>query len=193
MSDEAFQVLREFYEYDREIPLDARIVMSQELKSCIREKIVFTSIRNERVPGYLAIPKTGEKPYPVVIACHGGYGSKDNFWDAINRHNFLEPMLSAGYAVLILDAVYHGDRISGNDYDDLHKILNEGLKYTFSDLIIHTAIDHRRAIDYLSTRSDIDIERIGVFGHSMGGIMTFLLTAMDDRIKVAVPCVGPPT
>ncbi|MCP4724066.1 MAG: hypothetical protein GY863_03470, partial [bacterium] len=47
--------------------------------------------------------------------------------------------------------------------------------------------------DYLSTRSDIDIERIGVFGHSMGGIMTFLLTAMDDRIKVAVPCVGPPT
>ncbi|MFC1564810.1 alpha/beta hydrolase family protein [candidate division KSB1 bacterium] len=192
MSDESWDVLQEFFQYDKSIPLNARVVSTQEIDFCTRHKIVFTSVRNERVPGLLALPKTGEAPYPLIIGCHGGYGSKDNFWDAIYKHSFLEPMISAGYAVFILDAVYHGDRISGNDYDDLHIILNEGLKYTFSDLLIHTAIDNRRALDYLATRSDIDMNRIGVFGHSMGGIMTFLLTAVDERIKVSVPCVGPP-
>jgi len=192
MGDEAWKVLHEFYQYDKDVPLDARIVMSQELELCTRHKIVFTGIRNDRVPGYLAIPKAGTAPYPLVIGCHGGYGSKDNFWEIIGRHGFTEPMLSAGYAVLILDAVYHGGRIADNDYDNLYEILGKGQKYSFSDLIVHTAIDHRRALDYLATRTDIDMERIGIFGHSMGGIMSFLVTAMDDRIKVAVPCVSPP-
>ena len=193
MGDEAWKVLQEFFEYDKSIPLNDKTVFTQEFKDYIRYKVVFTSIRNKRVPGYLAIPKTGNAPYPLILGCHGGYGSKDNFWEVLDKHNFLKPVLSAGYALFILDAVYHGDRIADNDYDNVYKILSEGLKYAFSDLIINTAVDYRRALDYLATRPDIDMERIGVFGHSMGGIMTFLLTGMDERIKVAVPCVGPPT
>lgn len=193
MGDQAWKVLQEFFEYDKTIPLDEKEVLKQEFLSCTRYKVVFTSIRNKRVPAYLAIPKTGNAPYPLILGCHGGYGSKDNFWEVLIKHNFLDPIFRAGYALFILDAVYHGDRIGENDYDNLHKILGEGLKYTFSDLIINTAIDYRRALDYLATRADIDMEKIGVFGHSMGGIMSFLLTGIDDRIKVAVPCVGPPT
>ncbi|MFC1726827.1 alpha/beta hydrolase family protein [candidate division KSB1 bacterium] len=193
MGDEAWKVLQEFFKYDKSIPFDTRIVLKQEFENYTRYKVVFTSIRNKRVPGYLAIPKSGNTPFPLILACHGGYGSKDNFWEALDKHNFLKPIFSSGYALFILDAVYHGGRIADNDYDDLQKILSEKLKYAFSDLIINTAVDYRRALDYLATRSDIDMDRIGVFGHSMGGIMTFLLTGMENRIKVAVPCVGPPT
>jgi len=193
MGDEAWQVLQEFFKYDKDIPLDVKIIATKEFELCTRYKVEYTGIGNERVPGYLAIPKRGDAPFPLVLGCHGGYGSKDNFWKVIEKHEFLEPMFSAGYAVFILDAEYHGERIVENEYFGIDKILAEELKYTFSDLIIHTAIDYRRALDFCATRSEIDMELIGIFGHSMGGIMSFLVTGMDDRIKVAVPCVGPPT
>lgn len=192
MDDKSWTVLKEFYQYDTGVPLDAKIVLTQQLPNCIRYKIVFTGARNSRVPAWLAVPKSGNGPYPLVIGCHGGFGSKDNFWDVLDRHNFINPMLEAGFALFFMDSVYHGERSHENDYDDLRKILEEGMKYSFSDLIIRTTIDLRRALDFLQKRDDIDITKTGVFGHSMGGIITFLLTAVDSRIRAAVPCVGPP-
>jgi hypothetical protein len=46
--------------------------------------------------------------------------------------------------------------------------------------------DSKRLLDYLATRPEFDMNRIGMIGHSLGGKMTLYATAMDDRIRAAV-------
>jgi pimeloyl-ACP methyl ester carboxylesterase len=47
-------------------------------------------------------------------------------------------------------------------------------------------VDLRRGIDYLVSRSDIDPERIAIFGGSLGGWIGSILAAVEPRIKTAV-------
>jgi dienelactone hydrolase len=49
--------------------------------------------------------------------------------------------------------------------------------------------EDQRSLDYLLSRSEVDPERIGCGGLSMGGQRTLYLAGMDPRIKFAV-CVG---
>lgn len=52
------------------------------------------------------------------------------------------------------------------------------------------AVNSIRGIDLLVARGDVDANRIGITGRSGGGIYSWLATALDDRIKVAVPVAG---
>ncbi len=44
-----------------------------------------------------------------------------------------------------------------------------------------------RVVDYLETRDDIDLTRVGITGHSRSGKMALLAAALDERISFAAP------
>jgi dienelactone hydrolase len=48
----------------------------------------------------------------------------------------------------------------------------------------------RRGITFLEQQPEADADRIGVFGHSMGGRLTGLVSGSDERVKAASPSVG---
>jgi len=50
--------------------------------------------------------------------------------------------------------------------------------------------NHMRCVDVLQARDDVDGERIGVIGHSLGGHNALFVAAFDERLKVVVSSCG---
>ncbi len=190
---EAFEVMREFFRYDESIPLEPRVVESSAGDGLRREKIVFRGVRDSRVPGYLAVPRRGEKPFPCVILIHGIGGSKEGWWGEGTAHSSLvDRLVEQGCAVLTLDCQYHGERLGDNDFESPTVFTFErGWLRRTRDMVVQSVVEHRRAIDLVAERPDIDGTRIGCAGYSMGGMMTFLLTGVEPRVRAAVACVPP--
>ena len=201
LGEEAHKLLLRMYDYDPAIPLEARIVERKDNDSHVRFKIVFRGVRGAMVPGYLQLPATGTAPYPCVLLMHGWSGSAENWWEDngyLSGGNVRKALLKAGCAVLALDAQAHGDRIAENDYHVVNLYEDPEAPprknyFTIREIITQTLLDYRRGLDYLDTRDDIDMDRIGIVGYSMGGFHSVALTAVESRIKASVGCVVPVT
>lgn len=48
----------------------------------------------------------------------------------------------------------------------------------------------RRALTFLEAQPEVDRQRLGVYGHSMGGKLTVMTAAADARVKAAAPSCG---
>lgn len=170
--------LRANYEYDASAPLDVWEQSATEAPTHVLHRLTFASPRGGRVPVLFAVPRQGRAPYPVLMLLHGYGGSKDDWIPLIGA------ICNGGRAVIAIDAVYHGDRArEGEDILSADWTSNRAA-------FIQTIVDLRRAVDYLATRDDVDADRIGLLGASMGAIMGTIVAAVEPRIKCAVLAVG---
>ena len=93
-----------------------------------------------------------------------------------------------GYVCLIIDTVQRGELAGVHHGTYSHnRWWWHSRGYTSAGVECWNGI---RGIDYLTTRSDVDPERIGVTGISGGGAVSFWVAAADERVKVAVPISG---
>ncbi len=194
MQPQAYELLKSIYAYDQSFPLNARTVGLLQHGKTTFEKIVFDSFHDGKVPGLLALPTQGEAPFPVVLLLHGVTGSKKQWLGDEFTHGgeVSASLLKEGFAVLALDAQYHGDRAVYNDYLDAGEmVFKKGWGVRYANMLTQSVVDYRRAIDYLSRRHDIDSTRVGLLGYSMGGHMAFILGAVEERIQATVACVVP--
>ncbi|MCK5861495.1 MAG: alpha/beta fold hydrolase [Candidatus Hydrogenedentes bacterium] len=199
ITEEAFKSCVPFFKCDSTIPLEARIVQEWDNKNSLRQKIVFRGAQGFLVPGLFEIPKQGEKPYPLVLLLHGWSGSKANWYE---DNNFIsggimrKALLESGYAVLALDAATHGERSNEIDYLHVNPFEDPAAPlrsnyFSFAEICIQTVKDYQRALDYIAGRDEIDMNRIGLIGYSMGGMHSFFMLAAEPRLKMAVACVPP--
>jgi dienelactone hydrolase len=146
----------------------------------------FASDADQRVPGLLLKSETARHRRPVVIALHGTGGNKQGVLALCRK------LADQGFIAVAIDARYHGERTREGkgtvEYEDaIVRAWHDGQEHP---LFFDTVWDVMRLIDYLKTRKDVDAKRIGLLGISKGGIETFLAAAVDQRIAVAVPCIG---
>ncbi len=147
-----------------------------------RAHFSFASDAEQRVPGLLlkSVDSTGRRP--VVIVMHGTGGNKEGMVPLLRK------FAGKGFVAVAIDGRYHGERTNLGHYEDaIVRAWHEQKEHPF---FYDTVWDIRRLVDYLETRDDVDAKRIGLTGISKGGIETYLTTAVDPRIAVAVPCIG---
>lgn len=99
----------------------------------------------------------------AVIVQHG---YKSNRGEALGT---AEVLARHGYGVLMIDLRGHGD--------------SEGDLITFGALEMQ---DEEAGYQYLLTRPDVDPERIGILGNSMGGSVVINYAAQNPKIKAVV-------
>jgi dienelactone hydrolase len=142
----------------------------------------------ETMPGFwlggnLYRPKDGLKKHPAIVHPHGHW-KKGRLEDI---PTYSSPRLAAnlakqGFVVFAYDMVgYNDTRQLPHDFGSQQELL-----WGFNPLAVQTW-DSIRVVDFLQSLPDVDPEKIGVTGASGGGTQTFLLTAVDDRVKAAAP------
>ena len=130
-------------------------------------------------------------PGPAILACHGHGPGKDLVCGLASTEapngDYAAQLARQGYVVLAPDLRCFGERADWNPPD--HYACDTNLVHAVMagwNPVTQNLWDLARALDVLSDHSLVDPRRIGMVGLSLGGTMTLLLSAFDDRVSVAV-------
>ena len=185
--------------------IEAKVLYEEQRDGYKARKLEIRLSRYYTVPAYLLIPD-GKGPFPAVnvlhdhgahlfigkekvirpLACEDSVVISDAeawvknyegqyFGDYLARH---------GYVVFSSDAPMWGERgqKEGPRRDRYDMIAGNMMMYGI-DLSAYMTYDDLRATDYLASLPEVDSQRIGCTGWSMGAYRTWMLSALSDRIK----------
>jgi len=121
---------------------------------------------------YVILPK-GVKNPPAVIYLYGYDEDTDRFKD----DRWCTRVTSGGVA-----AVGFVSALSGQRFHD--RPMKQSFLTEMQEALGSTIHDMKFILDYLATRGDVDMNRIGMFGQGSGGTIAILAAVADPRIKV---------
>jgi hypothetical protein len=172
----------------RDRKVSAQLVSTEDRGTYTLEKLVLDLNGEEPAPAYFAKPKGATGRLPTVLFNHshgGGYQiGKTEFLEGreyMSKPPYAEFLTSLGYNALCFDAWIFGERSGRAELD------------MFKDMIWHGRVlwgmmvyDSLKAVDYLVTRPDVDIEKLATVGMSMGSSTAQWAGALDPRLKVVI-------
>lgn len=176
-------------------PPEVRIVETVRADGYRREKLTYAVEPGERVPAYLLVPDgaSRERPAPGICLWHQHNGAYDvgkiepaGLGGSAMHHTGVA-LAREGYVVLCPDAAGFGERQTGKLRGaQLERFLF--LRYVVGGkcLAWKNILDMRRAVDLLAARPEVDAERLGCYGHSMGSTHTWLVGPWEPRLKALV-------
>ena len=180
VSDDLFEVYRGSYTYDR-TPLNARVdSVDDSSEYWRRETVSFdAAYGGERVPAHLFLPKNARPPYQTVVLFPSAFALNAGSSEYLDYSRF-DFIVRSGRALLY--PVYQGT------YERRKAALSGPA--AARDLALQWAKDFFRAIDYLETRKEVDIDRLAYYSLSMGAFFGPIPVALEPRIKAAVFASG---
>lgn len=165
-------------------PLDVEFIQSTRLADGItRHQLTYQAEPGDRVPAYVFVPQQEEgKRFPAMLCLHQttaiGKGEPAGLGGRPELHYALE-LARRGYVCIVPDYPSFGDY---RDYD-----------FAADDYVsgsMKAIWNNHRAVDLLETLPQVDPDRIGCIGHSLGGHNALFTAALDQRLKVTITSCG---
>lgn len=155
-----------------EIPLEASAQLATNHPGYTLQPVRLRSTPGRFLDAIVAYPEKVEVKCPAVVCIHGHGGTRVTPFDekdAIYKC-FGAQLAQQGYIVISTDVGRH------EIYESGRTLMGERLW------------DLMRCVDYLASLPQVDSQRIGCAGLSLGGEMAMWLGAMDERIAATVSC-----
>jgi dipeptidyl aminopeptidase/acylaminoacyl peptidase len=165
-------IQQSLYEQEQEITL---LVFLNQYSSHIRmERLLYPSNDTQLIPAYIftaaSLDKT--KKHPAIVLVHGGFHERLDW----RFFSLVDAAVFNGYVVVFPE--YRGSRGYGENH---YK----------NDYGVTDVADVLSAADYISQQPYVDPNRLGIVGHSRGGMVTLLaIEHSPKKFKAAVDIAG---
>ena len=173
-------------------PLRARRTGELRRPGYVIEKIIFESRPGFYVTANVYRPERAAGPRPAVLQSCGHYMEGKA---AADYQTACAAFALKGVIAMVFDPAGQGERrmlrgVAGLGQGATAEHVAAGapsylVGRTFAQFRIWDAV---RALDYLESRPDVNPTRLGMFGHSGGGMMTLLTAPLDGRVRAAMSC-----
>lgn len=168
----------------RRVPLDVKVVEEVQVGKLIRRKLTYQSDPTDRVSAFLFLPvrdATATKRPAVLCLQQTTNAGKDEPAGVRGDPNlkYALELAERGFVTLAPDYPSFGEH--AYDFDPKHGYVSGTMKAVW---------DNIRAVDLLESLPEVDAERIGAIGHSLGGHNAIFTAVFDTRLKAIVSSCG---
>ena len=195
-----------FADFDpRKDPLDTKQVREWEKDGIVYRYVTFHigtfKGKPARMAAFYAFPK-GAKKQPALLHLHGG-GQRAFLHEVEFYAKRGYPCLSINWGGREMEEAKDGDpNTDWGAVDPTQKNvpgyfnLKPGEKYLDpfdsprNNNWYLLTLGCRRGLTFLEQQPEVDPDKLGVYGHSMGGNLTVYVAGSDSRVKAAAPSVG---
>jgi dienelactone hydrolase len=163
------------------VPLDVQTREESRADGYVRRKLTFAAEKGDRVPAWLLVPAGLKGRLPAVLCLHqttrigkdepAGFGPKENL-------HYAHELARRGYACL------------APDYPSFGEYPYDFARSRFASGSLKAVWNNVRAIDLLVSLPEVDPDRIGCIGHSLGGHNALFTAAFDPRVRAVVSNCG---
>jgi dienelactone hydrolase len=177
--------------------LEPRLIREEQKDGYRLQWIDYAVEPEDRVPAILLVPDSASETNPAAAIAiwhqHNGQwhlGKSEPAGLAGNpMHHTGVALAKLGYVVLCPDALCFEERqdpdgkLKGGAYErfEFLRQVVDGRCMAWKNIL-----DMRRAVDYLASRPEVNVERLGCYGHSMGSTHTWLIGPWEPRLKCLV-------
>jgi len=187
---------------DKAAPPQAQTIEVREFPGYRREKFVFQSRPGVGVLGYLLTPAAAKPPFAPVL-CIPGHGrgvddivgidnnGQDRTTKVTYQFDFAVQAVEHGLAAVAIEPMSFGCR---RDARTIGRSLEANVCQPTAGsalllgqtMIAWRVFDMMRTIDWIGSRPELDVKRVGCMGISGGGMATLFGAALDPRIKASL-------
>lgn len=176
------QVMGRLPDDSQRVPLDVRVEEEIKTDKFVRKKLTFAVEKGDRLWAYLFVPCGSQEKRAGVLCLHptspklgkgipAGLGEKPDLHYAVH-------LAERGYVTLAPDYVNSGD------------YRFDAYAHGYASATMKGIWNHMRCVDLLQSLPEVDPERIGVIGHSLGGHNSMFMAVFDPRLKCVVSNCG---